>query len=190
MVRGRVTDKATGRPVRATSTTYAFADNPHVGEYPGFPRQLRLQFARIEDDGRYEVVALPGRGLIAVIDSRSTATGPPPAPRRSRDTTPSMQGFNTLLACASPATSYIVAEIDLDPKAESATMDLQVDPGRSVTVEVVDPDGRPLGGTKVNGRQRAVPTGPIPPGVVRASRSTPSTRPGPAGWSSPTRAAS
>ena len=46
---------------------------------------------------------------------------------------------------------HVLAEIDLDPRAESATLDLQLDPGRSLTVNVVDPEGRPIGGTKVKG---------------------------------------
>ncbi len=46
---------------------------------------------------------------------------------------------------------HVLAEVNLDPKAESATMDLQVDPGRTITLNLVDPEGKPVGGTKVSG---------------------------------------
>ena len=38
LVRGRVTDKATGRPVSGYVRSYAFADNPHIEEFPGLSR--------------------------------------------------------------------------------------------------------------------------------------------------------
>src|SRR5262249_39395396 len=46
---------------------------------------------------------------------------------------------------------HALAEIDLDPKAESATVDLQVDPGRTLTIHVLDPEGRPIARTKASG---------------------------------------
>ena len=67
LVRGRVTDKATGQPVaRLSSTPILFLTIPTLGEFPGYvadPSNLTL----IKDDGRYEVVALPGRGIIACL---------------------------------------------------------------------------------------------------------------------------
>jgi RNA polymerase sigma factor (sigma-70 family) len=59
---GKVTDKATGRPVSGFIDAYAFEDNPHAAEFPGY-RQSLPPHAPVKD-GRYEVVALPGRGII------------------------------------------------------------------------------------------------------------------------------
>ncbi len=66
-VRGKAIDKVTGRPIRGTVNYYAFADNPHVREYAGFS-ESHDPYAPIDEHGRYEVVALPGRGIIAVRD--------------------------------------------------------------------------------------------------------------------------
>ena len=72
---------------------------------------------------------------------------------------------------------HVLAEINLDPKAESATLDLQVDPGRSLTVNVVDPEGQPIGGTKVIGRRPTCSRMRSNTSRSRPrSRSTPSTR--------------
>src|SRR5262249_1407364 len=64
LVRGRVTDKATGRPVSGYIDSLAFADNPHVDEFPGFRESSYATAVRTGEDGRYEVAALPGRGII------------------------------------------------------------------------------------------------------------------------------
>ena len=65
LVRGRVTDKATGKPVSGYVNAYTFRDNPHVGEFPGYRSSYDALCPPSMDDGRYEVVALPGRGIIA-----------------------------------------------------------------------------------------------------------------------------
>ena len=36
LVRGRVTDKATGQPVPGYINAFTFRDNPHVNEFPGY----------------------------------------------------------------------------------------------------------------------------------------------------------
>ncbi len=56
----------------------------------------------------------------------------------------------------------IVAEVVVDPKAESMTLDLQADPGKSVAIEVVGPDGAPIGDTKVKGLHELFQSSPIP----------------------------
>jgi hypothetical protein len=60
--------------------------------------------------------------------------------------------FPTTLPLNCYARNYhVLAEVDVDPGAESATLDLQVDPGRSLALTVVDPEGKPIGGTKASG---------------------------------------
>ena len=86
LVRGRVTDKATGKPVSGYVESYTFNDNPHVREFPGYFNS-NSPLARFENDGRYEVVTLPGRGIIA-CGSDTAATKGASAPRRSRDMMP------------------------------------------------------------------------------------------------------
>ena len=42
------------------------------------------------------------------------------------------------------------------------SLDLQADPGKSVPIEVVGPDGVPVGDTKVKGLHELFQTGPVP----------------------------
>jgi len=70
--------------------------------------------------------------------------------------------FDTVPELLPPGSQAIVAEVIIDPKAESITLDLQADPGKSVPIEVVGPDGSPIGDTKVKGRAELYQSGPVP----------------------------
>ncbi len=152
LVRGRVTDKSTGRPVSGHVNTYAFVDNPHVSEFPGF-RDSYGAHARLDDDGRYEVVALPGHGIVACrSDLGAYRQGVGASAIKGFD--PKLfgtGGFNTFPNSCLIGEYHALAEIDSAPGAETMTRDLQVDPGRTIMLHVEDPEGRPLGGTKASG---------------------------------------
>jgi len=148
-IRGRVTDKATGQPVPGYINSFTFRNNPSIKEFPGYVLN-DVAYIFIKDDGRYEVVGLPGRNIIACRSEMRRYRGPVGAEK--------IQGYDTqrMTFDTRPLNCYVnnyhvLAEIDIDPKAESATLDLQVDPGRTVTVTAVDPDGKPVGGTKAKG---------------------------------------
>lgn len=158
VVRGTVRDKAIGRPVRGTVNYYAFSDNPHVAEFPGFRGSYEAN-APIKEDGSYKVVALPGRGLIAVGAEHERHRGAVGA-EKIRGYDPENKWFATAPRYCSVGNKNVIAEVDLDPEAEPAMLDLEADTGRSVTIAVVDPDGQPLGGTKVKGKAELFPTSP------------------------------
>ena len=155
LVRGKVTDKATGQPVVAMVDVFAFTDNPHVREFPGFRSSALARSLVI--DGRYEIVALPGRCIIAAVTGgyvnryrrsvgAETIKGDNP-----------IKGYNPVIAFSTfpaicVALNYnVLAEINLDPKAETAELDLQVDAGRTITVNPVDSEGHPVAGTTASG---------------------------------------
>jgi RNA polymerase sigma factor (sigma-70 family) len=149
VVRGRVTDKATGRPVSGYVNAYAFADNRLINEFPGY-RSSYESHASITDDGRYEIVALPGRGLIACRSDLGLYRGYVGAE--------TIKGYDAKDECFDTAPQicnvhdyHVLAEVNLDPKAELATMNLQVDPGRTLTATAVDPQGKPVIGTMATG---------------------------------------
>ena len=159
VLRGKVTDKATGRPVQGYPSYYTFRDNPHLKDYPGFAESYE-SYEQFQDDGSYELVALPGRGLVSV--------------RAEQDRHKSASGFEaiagydakrgffpTIPRMLHAGSSNIIAEVNLDPKAETATLDMLADPGLSVALEVVDPDGQPLGGTKIKGKAELFPSSPF-----------------------------
>jgi Sigma-70, region 4 len=147
MVRGRVTDKTTGKPAPGFVQSFTF-DNPTVAEFPGYngiPARVT-----IKDDGRFEVVAMPGRGIIAChCDSRLYRRAAGAGAIKGHDAR--SDSFSTRPSTCSVGYYHALAEVNLDSGVESATVDLQVDPGCSVLINIVGPDGNPIGGTKVAG---------------------------------------
>jgi RNA polymerase sigma factor (sigma-70 family) len=159
-VRGKIIDKVTGRPIQGQANYYALRDNPHVREYKGFASSYE-QYAAVDEQGRYEVVALPGRGLIAfreTMDRYRPASGY----EKIAGYNAQYQHFDAQPRIFIPGSQAIVAEVVVDPAAESVTLDLQADPGKSVPVEVVGPDGSPIGDIKVKGLRETFQTGPMP----------------------------
>ncbi|MHC5544327.1 carboxypeptidase-like regulatory domain-containing protein, partial [Singulisphaera rosea] len=151
LIRGKVTDKSTGRPVQFSVDSYTFIDNPNVREFPGY-RESPLSRYFSTRDGRYEAVALPGRVLIGVLTGSHMNRYRRSAGARSiKGYDPQMMGYSTYPQFCSADTYNTLAEIDLDPKAETATLDLQVDSGHTIVVTPVDPEGRPIAGTVASG---------------------------------------
>jgi hypothetical protein len=149
LVRGRVTDKATGKPVSGYVNSFTFADNPLIDEYPGY-RSSYESYARIENDGRYEVVALPGHSLIACRSDLGLYRGYVGA-ETIKGYEPTNGTFDTFPQMCNVRNYHVLAEVNLDPKVESVTLNLEVDPGRTLTLTAVDPDGKPVSGTMATG---------------------------------------
>src|SRR5262249_52282816 len=64
-VRGRVTDRATGKPVPAAIWYFPLADNRYFKDLPGNSYFRNTMVAgRAKKDGTFELLALPGSGLI------------------------------------------------------------------------------------------------------------------------------
>jgi RNA polymerase sigma factor (sigma-70 family) len=161
IVRGKVTDKETGRPVRGWANYYTFHDNPNVGDYPGFGGNGQAQAYINQEDGSFELVALPGRGLIGVRAEEERHKGVVGADKIAGYDA-KMKTFATLPYYCHIANYHIITEVNLDPKAEPARLELQADPGKSVAVEVVGPDGQPLGGTTVKGKSELFQSSAFP----------------------------
>src|SRR5262249_24963653 len=116
-------------------------------------------------DGRYEVVVLPGRGIIACytnVGRYRRGAGAKSITCRLEPIGNSSGNFATLPSGCFIDYYHVLAEIDIDPKAETATRDLQVEPGRTLTLHVVAPEGRPLGGTKARGLTDLAPSFEMP----------------------------
>ena len=174
---GQVTDKVTGRPIQGYVNYYAFADNPNLRDFAGFSSSHE-QYAAIDEHGRYEIVALPGRGIIAVRDQLGLYR-PATGYEKIAGYDPKQRFLNTLPEILIPGSHAIVAEVVVDPKAESMSLDLQADPGKSVAIEVVGPDGCADRRDEGERGERAVPDDAASPSRRPASRSTPSTPPRP-----------
>ncbi len=143
---GRVTDKATGKPVRAGVKYYAYRDNPHLVGAADFPGAsvFAVDLCATGADGRFRLAVLPGRGLLAVRgqDGEYLARGALSADEGSRVLLPDASYLGNFQA---------LVRIDPAKEARSVTCDVVLDPGAAVAGTVLGPDGKPLAGVSVFG---------------------------------------
>ncbi len=120
-VQGTVTDKATGKPVRAHIQYSPSPDNPHRKDLADFTRfpSLPTELYVTRPDGSFRVPALLGPGTI-------TARGP----------------YGEYLQDGS-------ATINLTKDGEPVRCRFVLDPGRKLSGTILDPEGKPLAGVRV-----------------------------------------
>ncbi|HLJ98161.1 MAG TPA: sigma-70 family RNA polymerase sigma factor [Gemmataceae bacterium] len=148
LIRGRVTDRVTGRGVPANIEYVAFAENPFRNQVPNWETNHYLY---TQDDGSFEVVAMPGRGLLAARAWRDQYLLEVGAEEiKGRDE----QGFYpTAPHLVHPSTFHTLVEINPPKDADTLTCNLIVDPGKTMTGKVLGPDGKPLRGARAFGLQ-------------------------------------
>jgi len=149
---GRVTDQKTGKPVRASVEYFPMLANPHAKDYPNFdPNVTSIAISsryRTDADGRYRVVGLPGRGVVAVhTDDRSYRAGVG-AEGISGAEPGNLATYNRIF----PQNYQGLRAVDVPEVAGEFTCDLTLDPGLSIAVRIQDERGNPLKGATIYGR--------------------------------------
>jgi protocatechuate 3,4-dioxygenase beta subunit len=167
VVTGRITDKATGKPVSAGLHYNPLKGNKFFDTTVGADKHhFGSQGFSTDADGRFRLVALPGPGLItAQASSRSDSGG--------RYTIAKLDPVDKPLAYLQQVESlgeaFIAADGHIEPLfnqsgykvidpaagTESVTVDMQFDPGRSVSGTIVGPGGEPVKGCTITGLMAA-----------------------------------
>jgi hypothetical protein len=151
LISGRVTNKTTGTPLAGVTVEYfAFVDNRNWRDAPGFggSAHARTQSGK---DGSFRLAGLPGRGLLAAKASDGQerhylmGAGAEEIPGLKRG------HFTTVpYMCAAPLFNA-VGEIKPAKGADQFVQDISLDPGKTVTGKIVDPDGKPIEGVSIGG---------------------------------------
>jgi RNA polymerase sigma factor (sigma-70 family) len=152
-VRGRLTDKATGKPVRGLVSYYAPSDNPHLGNFAtaGQFRFIVDRQGEVGPDGSFAVVALPGPGLLCVWADDD---------RYMRAEVAGGQGsrLKTVPIPANPIMFHAIVPINPSEKEPApVACDIALEPGHSLTGSVVGPDGQPVPGVLAAGLTAVLP---------------------------------
>jgi RNA polymerase sigma factor (sigma-70 family) len=147
-VRGRLTDRATGKPVRGRVMYLARAENPHLKDYRDFGRE-GFRFHRrgeTSEDGSFTVLAIPGPGFLCVSAYDSDRYIHIGLKDWNGSALPSVPfGYH-------PSQFLAVVPLDVSAKGGKSThIDIALEPGRTRTGTVVGPDGQPLAGAHVAG---------------------------------------
>jgi RNA polymerase sigma factor (sigma-70 family) len=147
VIRGRVTDKETGKPAQARVEYFAAADNPNAREEDGITSLIPTRTAK---DGSFTLVGAPGQGVLAAraldgMDSRYVVGAGADKIKITR------RGFyfHTKPYWCTPGAYNVLAEINAARGARSVVCDLALDPGKTVTGTIVGPDGKPVQGVSI-----------------------------------------
>jgi RNA polymerase sigma factor (sigma-70 family) len=155
-VEGKVTNRATGRPVKAVVQYYPFRDNPHLKECPdaSFLNNNVSDEASFPTDGsgHFRAAALPGGGILTVNASEpGYLTAPPLDPEVAGNVLHAanfefqMHAYQALLP------------IDVPVGSRLAIPEITLVPGRAQHVQMIGPDGRAVVGANVlNLQQRSL----------------------------------
>jgi RNA polymerase sigma factor (sigma-70 family) len=136
-VTGRITDKATGKPVAARVQYFESFDNPVVKSDPP-PHSVFLysDWGRTEPDGTYSILTLPGPGAV-VIEVNAAEAYP------VVDSKAELRKLKT----QSGSTRAVHAVFTVDPdekKPESLAHNVELTAGKSRKGTVVGPDDKPV----------------------------------------------
>jgi RNA polymerase sigma factor (sigma-70 family) len=174
VVSGQVTDRATGRPVRARVVYCPLYNNEPYVSTPGYavPRtQLTLWVDSREmvtgADGRYRLTALPGPGALFVqaVAGRFTQPSVPKEDRIPGVYDAESEVFLTLGLGDIFPMPHIHAYRLIKPATDATelTADFALDPGVRRRGRLLDPDGRPLSGAEaVNLTPPSAPAAALP----------------------------
>jgi RNA polymerase sigma factor (sigma-70 family) len=147
-IEGKITDKATGKPLQGSVEYFSMYANPNLRDYPGFDGTFVMGELVIgaKADGSFRVAALPGPGVIGVYFQRDPylradqRTDEFAAKEKSLQTSPYHLMFTS---------NYnAIAKVDPAKGAESVTCNVTIDPGSTFQATVLGPDGKPLAGAR------------------------------------------
>ncbi|MGC8642753.1 MAG: M56 family metallopeptidase, partial [Isosphaeraceae bacterium] len=188
MISGKITDKATGKPVSGARLYYLpLQDNAYVGALPEFNTDAGpngfLAPSVTRADGTYRLVGMPGHAIVGVASFGKTPyrtgvgaekikgmdkNGHFPTwynrPKKGVLTGVSMgfvvtdangSGFQAVSMPLTPGKTWPNTLVEINPPegTESLTLDAQLDPGQTLRIKVVDPQGQPLPDASVAGGQ-------------------------------------
>jgi hypothetical protein len=140
-IEGKITDRATGKPVRGRIEYFAKQDNPNLRDHPGLENTVSPpRIVAGNEDGSYRVAGLPGPGLVVVWRADHYLR----APDRD-DEYGTRESPLAVIPFPLPTANYCaVATIDPARGVRSVERDVTLDPGWTFTGTVLGPDGKPL----------------------------------------------
>ncbi len=160
IIKGTLRDKSNGQPIAGPIQVAVLADNPYLKKLPTVsPFFGDLMDTKAEPDGTYRVVILPGpmllvggTGKLGQHDHYKQARPDPKYPQYF-----SVRDQEGALEYHAPNSSFGLVlgnwckVIDAKETDTELTQDIELVPGRSKGVQVVDSDGKPIKGFNATG---------------------------------------
>ena len=141
-IKGRLTDKATGKPVRGYLSYIPLADNPNIKNFSelGKLQIIASDEAHAKADGLFTVTAIPGPGVLTAR-----------ADDEDRFLAAEVEGIKLAQGIILDGCHAVIPVNPSEKDPKSLHYDIALVPGRTVAGTVVGPDDRPLGGARAAG---------------------------------------
>ncbi len=151
--RGRVIDRSTSTPVFAELNYFILANNPHLKDYQGYGTLRFLRPLITDENGAFQIAVIPGRGILGAWAPGPYRIGAGLENIKGRDSRGLEVVRTTRPDQIIPANFNTLIEIDPRPGAESVTVDIGLDRGRTLKGKLVGPDGEPVAGALMLGTE-------------------------------------
>jgi RNA polymerase sigma factor (sigma-70 family) len=155
-LRGKVTDRATGKPIRQARVKYKpLFQNPYVKTKIVGDWRPQSQ-ATTGPDGRYELAVLPGKGVLLVTGPKPDAYMPALMTHEERGEIFGLLFANDFERTYLPDLNHAFVFLQPGAKASALVKDVTLEPVKFLTLKgrVIGPDGKPLTGITVEGLSR------------------------------------
>lgn len=157
-IRGRVTNKMTHEPVSGVHVHYyPLYSNPFAQAIPNAELRDRIdedydQY-QSDQDGNYRLLGLPGPALVGTDNLQLLYRQGEGLDKIKAPRDPGSKQFLAFGAMSgfSINRAFTLQEIDLDPNDHSPHLEIELDPGYSVRLRLVDEDGVSVKGATVSG---------------------------------------
>lgn len=158
VVSGRVTNRATGKPVFSHLHVDVMANNPFVEKYPPFMHSASSasNANQTDKDGHFRVVVIPGRVLLAAAPWRGDRGEFKPAVRDPKHADSFFPSEGALMYAAYGGRRGFVQGnwcqvVEAKPEDTALTVNVEFEPATKTLVKVADADGKPVTGVKATG---------------------------------------
>jgi protocatechuate 3,4-dioxygenase beta subunit len=148
-ITGKVTDGTTGKPIGGARIQYLpCLDNKFAVALPEYHRRGNALPGFIgryhtQADGSYRVVGLPGPALVVALAKRGYRAGTGADQIKVPKAPP---GWYQAFGLPSPGFYSALKEVNIPEGIKETAIDFQCDPGMTIHVSLVDPEGKPLTG--------------------------------------------
>ena len=153
LVKGKVVDKVTGKPIANAEVNYKpYRSNPLASKlYSEDWIPSPLEKRRTAEDGTFRLVALPGKSLVDVLTDDDSpypsGQGWSEIPGVEKNPSGSIFVFGRFANALHPTAMKEIAVDETNHAAIDITFEL--DPGKKVPVNLVDQDGQPIVGAEM-----------------------------------------
>ena len=145
LLRGQVTDLATGKPIVGAIQYSVMAKNRNLADHRNFAN-ANFHECRTDNEGRYEIAVLPGEAVVTFMadDHQRYPRAASQAEIRILSSPGAMGGmYETVPFYVSAADNHFVKVLQIEKESTDTELDIELSSGKSISVKVVKANGEP-----------------------------------------------